>query len=536
MSYTKKPEHKYRVNLFFHAHKLLLVLFVIIVFGPLLVLFIELFKSILAGKADWVSLVFPVGRRFNLLFNSLVLSVSVSISGMLLGILTSLFLWRFKTGIGKYLRWLILMFICLPPYIHALSWTYAFNYVRFIPSHGMLVCWWVELMAYLPLAVGLSLLGLDSVEPVLVDAGRMMHGDISTLRRVILPQAKPVILAGGSLLFLLSLADYSIPSLFSVNVYSLEVFAEYSATNEPARALLLGVPLLVIAVILILFSYGKVNKVAIRLSRPDRKENALYHLPKWFIWLEKAAIGIVIMQMLVVVCNLLFSVGSFKNIALSTTSASDEIYFSFTLASVTALLCLPLAAAAANQLSKSETINRFWWFFLILPLVTPGSLIGMAFLILTTQYGFNFLYSSVWMPVLANLAQFTPLAVIIIWANLKRTDPLLVDASKVLQRNVLKGELFVRLPMMGAGFLSAACLVFILSLRELSSTIIVTPPGYTTLTARIYNYLHYGGSSEVAGLCLVLTVIFLTISLLCIIIFTQGSLLFIRRRRKQCFQ
>ncbi len=33
------------------------------------------------------------------------------------------------------------------------------------------------------------------------------------------------------------------------------------------------------------------------------------------------------------------------------------------------------------------------------------------------------------------------------------------------------------------------------------------PPGQSTLTLRLYNYLHYGASEEVAGLSLLLTVL-----------------------------
>ena len=42
--------------------------------------------------------------------------------------------------------------------------------------------------------------------------------------------------AAGGLIFLLSLMDYSVPSLFGVNVYAMEIFAEFIAGYEPARA------------------------------------------------------------------------------------------------------------------------------------------------------------------------------------------------------------------------------------------------------------------------------------------------------------
>ena len=49
--------------------------------------------------------------------------------------------------------------------------------------------------------------------------------------------------------------------------------------------------------------------------------------------------------------------------------------------------------------------------------------------------------------------------------------------------------------------------VFALTLGELGATLLVIPPGQSTLTLRLYNYLHYGASEEVAGLSLLLTVL-----------------------------
>jgi iron(III) transport system permease protein len=41
----------------------------------------------------------------------------------------------------------------------------------------------------------------------------------------------------------------------------------------------------------------------------------------------------------------------------------------------------------------------------------------------------------------------------------------------------------------------------------LGAALMVVPPGESTLTMRIYNYLHYGASSTVSGLSLVLTAV-----------------------------
>jgi len=46
--------------------------------------------------------------------------------------------------------------------------------------------------------------------------------------------------------------------------------------------------------------------------------------------------------------------------------------------------------------------------------------------------------------------------------------------------------------------------VIALTAAELGATLIVAPPGRATLTMRIYNYLHYGGTDEAAALCLLM--------------------------------
>ena len=40
----------------------------------------------------------------------------------------------------------------------------------------------------------------------------------------------------------------------------------------------------------------------------------------------------------------------------------------------------------------------------------------------------------------------------------------------------------------------------------------MVPPGRETITIRIFNYLHYGGSEEVAGLCLLIVVLMMTLT------------------------
>ena len=109
------------------------------------------------------------------------------------------------------------------------------------------------------------------------------------------------------------------------------------------------------------------------------------------------------------------------------------------------------------------------------------------------------------MPVLVNMARFMPLAVLVVLAQLRRTDLLLLDAAQVYQASLWRRRIEVELPIFAPGLIAAAGIVFIFTLGELGATLMVIPPGESTLTIRIYNYLHYGASATVMGLSFVLS-------------------------------
>ena len=115
---------------------------------------------------------------------------------------------------------------------------------------------------------------------------------------------------------------------------------------------------------------------------------------------------------------------------------------------------------------------------------------------------------------LAALARYTPLGALVMIATLRRLNPELIDAARLLQASPIRRWLRIRLPLLAPGLLAAASVVFCLTLGELSATLMIAAPGSPTLTMRIYNYLHYGASSTVAGLTLVLTALTLLLVLL----------------------
>ncbi|MFC1925640.1 ABC transporter permease [Chloroflexota bacterium] len=468
-----------------------LLFFALIVFGPLVALLIKSGQSLQDGNSDWLSLAIPSGRTLGLLGHTIKLAACVAGGGIVLGILVGSLLWRWNTGLRSHLRWLVLVLIAVPPYVHALAWStslVSFNSLLEgiglpeIPLEGWIPSFWVQLMAFSPISVGLTLLALNSIDPVLINAGRTMRSDIYALTRIALPLAAPTILAGGGFLFLLSLMDYSVPSLFQMNVYSLEIFAEFSASGEPARAFLIALPLLLVAVGVLLVSQSHLRNAA---QSPGWRIPAWQTPPGWpkgFVLLQYIAVAIVVAQIAVPLVSLISKVGTWQNMTSTLSSASSEISYTFYVAVIAALLCLPIALAASRKLLGTKKRERLWWLVVLIPLAIPPSLIGVGLITIWNRPFFLDVYGSDLMPVLASLARFTPLAAIILLAQSRRIDPLLIDAARVIQKNTLRTWIRIWTPMLAPGLLAAGGIVFALTLGELGATLLVAPPGQATLT------------------------------------------------------
>jgi iron(III) transport system permease protein len=388
---------------------------------------------------------------------------------------------------------------------------------------------WVQVMAFLPLATALALVGLESVESGLVESARLARPDVHVLRRVILPLAAPAILTGCGLVFLLSLTDYSVPSLFQVNTYSLEIFSEYSASSLPERAFVLALPLLLLTGLATLLLVGGLRQaVATASGRSGYREARLagvdFQWPGWLSVLIGAALAAWLAQVGAPLGVLLSQTGSWAAFSQSVMDAQSEIGFTLLTALAAGGLCLPLGLALSGELLRKGLRGWLGWLLVLAPLAVPAPLVGIGLIAVWNRDLPLMVYGTPWMPVLAMLARFSALAALLALAQARRTDARLFEAAEIYQPGLLKTWLRVRLPLFAPGLLAAAGVVFVLSAGELGASLIVAPPGQATLTMRIYNYLHYGASATVAGLCLLMV-------LACVAIGSAAAVILGRRPR-----
>jgi iron(III) transport system permease protein len=491
-----------------------IALFLLVAFVPLLAIGLAALKWLAESPAA-AALVTPLGRRLPILLRSLLRSGLVAGAAMGLGLVVASAYWR--AGPRWFLRtkWLFVALAPVPAYIHALAWTtFATELARRLrPLVGPGLAFvgpgaagWVSVMSLLPLALALALLATGGVPRLLREMAQVYQPDGRVLLRVVLPLAAPLLAMGACVLFLLDLLDYSVPSLFQVNVYALEVFVAFSESNEPAEAFVAALPLLLVSLAVVVLIARHLPRA---MQAPAHAGLATGWRARWplpFRLAQGLAVGVMLLAALVPLVSLAALVGDLGSFGAAIGAARADVVYSLAVALVAAVAVLPLGLAAAGWLGRGGPDgrgSRLAWLAVCLPLAVPPSLVGIGLIVafntpLLPLHGTNV------MPVLAALARFAPLVALVLYAQRRRLDPLLLDAGRLFQRSYWRGWTGVTLPLMAPGLAAGACLTFALTLGELGATLLVAPAGRETLTMRIYNFLHSGASDRVAALCLVM--------------------------------
>ncbi len=487
---------------------------ILFLFGPLLFLVGDAVLHLLRSP-ELFGLILPTGRRMGLLTNSLTLASTVSVTVAIVGVFAGSKLVYEQAVVWRWVKWAFLFTAPVPPYIHALVWSSTVGSLNnmlsplgvSLSSYGFFMSYLVDTMAYLPLGVGLAMVGYMLVETPAVEAARLYKEDARVFLDVVLPLASPMIFAALGFVFILVVTDYSVPTLYSYNVYSLEVFSEFSASNNPTHSILLSIPIVIITVAVLVYSLRRLRNT-VQSSSVNRESAAFsWSFPNWLTAVQMLAVIIILFQVVFLVGGLLLETGSFTSLYFAVKAASDDIMVSGVIGVAGAIIGTALGYVLFNQLRR----GGFWWVLLAIPLALPSSIVGISLIDAYTKWVPQ-LYGTMFMPVIAVTTRFVALATIIIYAQSKRVDSLLFDAAELFKRDEAQALWKVKLPLQKYGIAAAAAALLAFSVGELGSTLMVVPPGSETITIRIFNYLHYGGSEEVAGLCLLIVVLMMTMT------------------------
>ena len=264
-----------RINFWFIS-SFIISLFVII---PILTVFSSFFQN----TSDYYQILKDT-FLMEYIFNSLVLLISVLVLTFFLGTVSAYLVSFYNFPLSNFFKWALILSFAVPPYIYAYSLTAFFenygtaytllknlfgegNYNQSIPKFdgliGVILSITFSLYAYVYILARASFLYQSQST---IDLGKNLgFTRLKVFYSIILPAARPAIVAGLSLVAMETLAEFGAVDFFSINTLTTGIYNSWIAFDDLAFANQLSFFLLLFIFALFILE---------NLSR----KNAKYHL------------------------------------------------------------------------------------------------------------------------------------------------------------------------------------------------------------------------------------------------------------------
>jgi iron(III) transport system permease protein len=376
--------------------------------------------------------------------------------------------------------------------------------------------------------------GLRRLDAGLAEAGRVLGGtQIHVLRRVILPQLTPSLLAAGLLTFMTSMASFSAPLFFggSVRVLTLEIFTARQR-GDTSLALTETVVLAAISLGALLFfqRYEGTRKfvaAAMRGAPRIRKEitagsartlaivcgaffSILLFLPIATLILVSFAVD---GQWTTQTLPPAYTLANYQKLLINT-EASEVFLNSLSMSALAALAALIWSFCVATIVTSKgwRFGKRLLSLLVLIPWALPGTVVAVS---IAESYGqpslllgSYILVGTFWILPVVYFLRFMPLVVRAVQSNMEQLDPALEHAAASLGARWWRRITRVTLPLVWPGALAGTLLVFVIALGEYVASVLIFVPANRPVSIAIASEMRDFnlGSAAAYGVILMLVI------------------------------
>jgi iron(III) transport system permease protein len=373
------------------------------------------------------------------------------------------------------------------------AWTYTLPGAIFVLS-----------VVLFPLSMLAAEVAVRRVDSRLEEAALLVAPAGRVLRRITLPLAAPPIWAAGLIIFVLAISEFGVPALLRVRVFTTEVFTAFAALYDFRRATVLTIPLLVLSAIVAIAAARILGERLVTTRRGSRNAQTI----RLDAWKGRASTGAAVVVALTVVLPMLVllaeSLASGPDVG-PLRGSLDAITNSLILAAVSACAVVGVAfwIGYARARFAPPRAGRFVDALLLALFAAPSTIVGIGLIGVWNRSGpAGALYGTDAMLVIASVARFVPVAALVIGASVRQLPVSHEEAAAVSGAGWLRTIRRIVLPQVALGLLAAWIVTFILTFGELGASILVAPPGESTLPIRVYTLIANAPSSHVAALAL----------------------------------
>lgn len=455
---------------------------------------------LVSGVIGYISNPEALGSYYNqrtlvLLLKTIFYGMSVSIILSIIGFFGALGILCIKSSLRIWIIGLLMIMVPIPASIFGLMWMEVFTWLT---SHGIYIIqtgWgvsvFVQSMYLLPISVLICYSGMIRIPQAEIEVAKIIKSNWEVFLKIWIPLCKPGFLLVGLITFLLSISDYSIPASYAVTIYPMEVFARYSISLDTKDAIMSSLPLFIIGISLV-FPIARIIKsfyinTSIKTNKVFINEIVFikYYLSKVLVF---AIVIVNILPVVFLITKIDFSISGIFG------GGFREIIFTFMICLLAGVVSLPVMWSSAEFLYE----HKSYLGIVLIPAVLSPALIGAGLIKMWNHEFVEFIYLSPVMPILAIMIRFMPFGILVILASKTKKVHEIVTIGHMKSKNKIKVFYRITLPIMLPTILIASGIVFLLGIGELGTTIMILPPGLSTITVKIFGYLHYGASEQIS--------------------------------------
>ncbi len=529
-------------RLFTGWNLLLALIFLILFFAvvyPILTIFTASFLHPETGALSLKSYAaffhYPYYQRC--LRNSLFVSTVATLLAVAIGVPFAFFLSRYHVPGKNLIKTLGTLPLILPTFIGAEAWLillgrnglFAKLFHQFgleMPTvygwKGIVLVFTLQFFPFVFLMVSAAINAIDrSLEEAATNLGA---GRLRVFFTVTLPVVTPAILSGALVVFYLCIENFGVPVLIGEDfrVLSVQAYNEFISEmgGNPAMAGALSMVLLVVTLALTLLQKYWVERKSYAMTSLNPLEvKRLGPLATFLIWLFCAGIVFVALFPFAVVMVssvtktqgpvMYFGQWSLDNFIRAFTIAPRPIVNSFFLATTATLIGIVFGIAVSYLLVRRRgAVSYLLDILVMLPLAIAGTVQGIA-LAATYNKGFVVLTGTWMILVLAYFIRKAPYSIKTTSALLQQIDPSVEEASINLGVPPIRSFIRVVIPVMLPGIVAGAIIMWVTTLAELSSTIVLYYGPWATMTVEVFQRIGSGdfGPASAYATILILSVL-----------------------------
>jgi iron(III) transport system permease protein len=481
------------------------------------------------------------------LVNTLIVCAGGTVIAVAIGLLFSWVVVRTNTPFRGLIATASILPLFAPPLVAGVAWSILGS-----PKTGLIntvfkwagLGWHIDLYSlsglvfvfgiyYAPYVYMFTSSALRNMDPSLEEAAEISGASaFSTLFSVTFPLIMPAIVSGMLLSFIVMLGIYGVPAVLgapsNISVLTTYIF-KLTNWSPPLYNTAASVAIILMVVTgLLVFLQQKVlsgrsyTTVAGKAFRPRT-----LNLGPWR-WLT-FALGLIYLLVVVILPTLALIVAAFRKFMFIRDVASlfdmrqyslmhfysifdnpltlNSIYNAVEVGIITAVIGGALAFAIGYTIHRTNVKGRRTIDLIsTLPVAIPGLVVGVAYL--WAWIGIpGGLYGTIWILALAFIARFMPDTVKALSTSFLQIHRELEEAAWVCGKGTLSTIRTIVLPLARPGVIASMTLLFVLSIRELGSSLFLYTSNTMVMSVLLLDYYEGGNVGKTAAFSLVQTVL-----------------------------